>query len=156
FVVSRNLQPRHATWVIGGMLFTLAIEVMMGMVQGTTGHLLGLGRDKGAGGAELETQYEVPGIEQVGRATGTTYDSHAYALVVAMLLPYPALLLVRRGTTGRLRLLAIGLLVLGMAAFVYSYSRSGYITLALSLLVPVAIMTWRGDLRGLGGLFAAM
>ena len=156
FVVSRNLQPRHATWVIGAMLFTLAIEAVMGMVQGTTGHLLGLGRDKGAGGPELETQYEVPGIEQVGRATGTTYDSHAYALVLAMLLPYPALLVVRRGTTGKLRLPAIGLLVLGMAALVFSYSRSGYITLALSLLVPVAIMTWRGDLRGLGGLFAAM
>jgi len=156
FVVSRNLQPRHAAWVISGMMFTFAIEAMIGIVQGTSGRLLGLGLDKGASGAELESQYEVPGIEQVARATGTAYDSHAYALLLVMLVPYPALLALRTGMPARLRLLAIGLLVIGLAALVYSYSRSGYITLALSLLVPVAIMTWRGDLRALGGLFAAL
>ncbi|MGH8526075.1 MAG: hypothetical protein ACREXY_18295, partial [Gammaproteobacteria bacterium] len=77
FYISRNIRARHLPWLLGAIAFAIVLEAGLGAYQVSTGKLLGIALDKGAGGDALSYQYSVPGTEGRYRATGTCYDSHS-------------------------------------------------------------------------------
>lgn len=145
FYFSRRLQARHLPWLMAAIVFAIAIESSLGVFQYKTGMLKGLILDKGQGGDQLNYQYEVPGIENLTRATGTSYDSHTFGLFLSMLLPFPlAFLLSNRPIGWSARLGYLGLLAAGGVAVFVSFSRSAWLTCAATCaLVWLAFVVWR-------------
>ncbi len=145
FYFSRRLQARHLPWVLAAFTFAIAAESALGLFQYQTGMLKGLILDKGAGSDALNYQYEVPGIEDLTRATGTSYDSHTYGLFLTMLLPFPLItLLSGRAFSARARLESLALVAIGSVAVFVSFSRSAWLTLALTcVFVWLVFVLWR-------------
>jgi hypothetical protein len=144
FYVSRHFRREHLPWYLGAIAFAIVAQTALALVQNRLGMLVGLILDKGAGGEELHYQYQVPGIEDITRGTGTTYDSHAFGIYMAMLLVYPLVFLYAGALPRRLRLASGALLLFGAAGLTVSYSRSAWLCFAaaaaLGLLVLIA---WR-------------
>jgi hypothetical protein len=133
FYFSRRLEARHLPWLVAAFAFMIAAESLLGIFQYRTGMLKGLILDKGQGGEVLDYQYEVPGIEDLTRATGTSYDSHTFGLFLTMLLQFPlAILLSARETARWMRPAALMLFAVGAVAVFVSFSRSSWLTLAIT------------------------
>jgi len=145
FYVSRNLQRRHLGWLLGAMAFAIFVESALGIYQNRTGLLQGVALDKGAGGAELNYAYEVPGIEQINRATGTCYDSHSFGLYMCMLLPFAWISALERSGRRWARVGWSALFLTGGAVLALSYSRSAWISFAITLVLGVVVLlsVWR-------------
>lgn len=145
FYFSRRLHARHLRWIAVALALAIATEGLLGLFQYQTGMLRGLILDKGAGSAELNYQYEVPGIEDLSRATGTSYDSHTFGLFLTMLLPFPLAVLLSNRTFGlRTRLESLALFALGGVAVFVSLSRSAWLTCAVTcVLVWLVFIFWR-------------
>lgn len=145
FYVSRNLAPRHIPWLLGALGCALLLEAALGSVQFTTGKLLGIALDKGAGTSEVDYQYSVPGIETYTRATGTSYDSHSLGHFVAMMLPFPLVLALTPRLRPAVRLLYVGMAVLAVMAIFMTLSRAAWLATAISLGVGILLIVtvWR-------------
>ncbi len=144
FYVSRHLRRDHLPWLAAAIAAAILLEGVLGVLQYREILPPGLILDKGAGSERLEYQYLVPGIEDVNRATGTTYDSHSLGIYLAMLLPYAVAFLYRQALPARVRLGWGALLVLGTAALVFSYSRSAWLSFGIAALITVAVLVaWR-------------
>jgi putative inorganic carbon (hco3(-)) transporter len=145
FYVSRNLAPRHLPWLIGALGFAIFLEAMLGSVQFSTGKLLGIALDKGAGTSEVDYQYSVPGIETYKRATGTSYDSHSLGNFMAMMLPFPLVLYFTPRLRPSLRALYAGMAVLATLAIFMTLSRAAWLSTGISLGIGIIliVMIWR-------------
>src|ERR1039458_504746 len=88
FYLAHNLRRQHLKWITAGLMCAILMQASLAVVQYRSGKLLGIGRTKGASDLDYE-QYTVPGFENVSRAEGTTFDSHALGLFFAMTLPVP-------------------------------------------------------------------
>jgi len=146
-IISRHFMPRHLPWLLVAILWSILIVSAIGLFQSFTGLGVGLALDKGAGGDALQTQYKVPGIESVSRATGTSYDSHAFGGFVSMLLMLILATMLRPGRTRLSFLLLIVFILLAISALAVSYSRSGYVSMALGLGLVIAAAAWRSEWR---------
>jgi O-antigen ligase len=144
FYVSRHLQRRHVPWLFGAVFLAIFVQGALGGYQTASGRLVGLAMDRGTGRA-MDLQYEVPGIEDRSRATGTTLDSHAYGTYMAMLAPFAFVALFMRPASRRLRVLAGPALVLSMIGVLISFSRSAWVCCALALAIVwwVYVVRWR-------------
>ena len=144
FYVSRHFSPGHVPWLLAAIGFAILVESSLAVVQNQFGILVGLILDKGAGGENLETQYKVPGIEDVARGTGTTYDSHSLGVFMAMVAPF-ALVFLYSGRLSRAARAASGLLLLAaLAGLAVSYSRSAWLCGAVALAFGLAVLLhWR-------------
>ena len=144
FYVSRHFRPGHVPWLLAAIGFAILVESSLAVVQHQFGVLVGLILDKGAGGENLESQYKVPGIEDVARGTGTTYDSHSLGVFMAMVAPF-ALVFLYSGRASRAARAASGLLLLAaLAGLAVSYSRSAWLCGALALAIGLAVLLhWR-------------
>lgn len=131
--LSRNLEQRHMPWLLFAVLFALFTETGIGIMQSQLGLLQGLARDKGAGEAERQSQYEVPGIESFTRAEGTTFDSHSLGLYLAMLLPLPMILGFREGQSWSKRLAFTLAVLVGIVGLVLTFSRSAWLSFLISV-----------------------
>ena len=143
--VSRHIKRHHLPWLLGAFCFTIIGESALGIVQHTTGKLLGIALDKGAGGDSLQYQYNVPGIEQYHRATGTCFDSHSLGLFLAMLIPFPAVMWLvppRGSLTLSRRMMFASIAGLGTVGLVLTFSRSAWLGFAAAVLVGLAVMLW--------------
>jgi O-antigen ligase len=143
FYVSRNLQTRHVYWFLGAIVVAILMQAVLGGYQQQTGQLLGIALDKGAGGEALEYQYEVPGMENQHRATGTAYDSHSLGLMMGMLLPIPFVMIFARWLPQKMRIVAAGVALLAAATLILSYSRSAWVATAVGLCLLIAILFFR-------------
>lgn len=133
FYFARRLQARHLPWVLVAFSIAIVAESLLGLFQYQTGMLKGLILDKGQGGDSLNYQYEVPGIEDLTRAVGTSYDSHSFGLFLTMLLPFPlTMLLSARVVATRVRVGSLLIFALGCLAVFVSFSRSSWLTLAIT------------------------
>lgn len=139
FYVSRHLDANQARWLLRSIYAAIVLEVLLAVLQSQFGILQGLARDKGAGSADRQSQYEVPGIESARRAEGTAYDSHALGLYMAMLLPLPLIRLMDDGQPWRRRLWLMPLVLAGLVALVLTYSRSAWLS---ALIMLVALLAW--------------
>lgn len=142
FYVSRNLRLYQLKYVVAGVVFAMAIQASLGVVQHRTGRLMGIGRTKGAA-IEYE-QYTVSGFEAVRRAEGTTFDSHALGLFFAMTLPLPITLGVTRGLSGASQIAAAAGFGVGVTGLVISFSRAGWVSFAVAgLALVLCFVRWR-------------
>lgn len=145
FYLSRNLSERHLPWMLLAFGFAIFLEAGLGGYQFFTGKLLGIALDKGAGGTALDYQYEVPGIEDYYRATGTSYDSHSLGHFIALVLPFPLVLCF----TPRVKVsLKFCFIVMCAAAFLViglSLSRAAWVSATIALLIGVAfiVVIWQ-------------
>jgi len=146
FYVSQNLRPRNLKWIAAGLLFTIVFQSGLSLVQYRTGALLGIGRTKGASDQNYE-QYTVTGFEDVMRAEGTTFDSHALGLFFAMLLPFALALALTPSLNRRYRLIAGIAFLLGVPGLVASFTRAGWVA-AVGSGVVVLFCLVRFDYRG--------
>lgn len=145
FYLSRNLTETNVKWFIISLFIFILGEALLGIFQNQTGLLRGLILDKGAGGAALDTQYGVPGIKDRTRATGTLIDSHSLAAYFAMTLPFPLVFMFTRSISRKMRFFCAIVLIVGLVGLVVTYSRSGWLSCFISLIMALAIylMIWR-------------
>ncbi|MBL0167318.1 MAG: O-antigen ligase family protein [Propionivibrio sp.] len=144
FYVSRNFKRTHLPWFMASIAFAILVEAIIGILQ--YGQILppGLMRDKGAGSDRLEQLYDVTGIEDISRAHGTTYDSHALGIYLSMLMHFALVFLYKSALPARMRLGSGLLLLLGFAGLVASYSRSAWLSFAISAGFTVLVLiAWR-------------
>lgn len=145
FYISRNLQPKHYAWLVSAICFSIVIQAGLGAYQHWTGKLVGFALDKGGGSATtLSFQSAVAGIENVKRATGTTYDSHALGNYLLMILPFPFVLFMTPWVKPFLRV-ALGLVtLLAIFAIVLSFSRSAWVACAIGMIAGfiLIVLVW--------------
>jgi O-antigen ligase len=146
FYIAHNLRREHLKWLVAGVLFTIALQTSVAVVQHRTGTLMGIGRTKGSSDVQYE-QYTVTNFESVRRAEGTTFDSHALGLFMSMSLTIPAAVALSSAVRRRWRLIAAAMLLVGLPALAVSFSRAGwaaFVAAALTLLVCLAVWgRWR-------------
>ncbi len=144
FYVSRHFRPGHVPWLLMAIGFAIVVESSLAVVQNQFGILVGLILDKGAGGDQLESQYVVPGIEDVARGTGTTYDSHSLGVFMAMVAPFALAWTYSGRLPAYLRATSALLLVAALAGLAVSYSRSAWLFGVLALVIGVVVLVfWR-------------
>ncbi len=144
FYVSRHFQREHLPWFMASIGFAVLTESAIGVLQFVDALPPGLILDKGAGGDRLEQQYRVPGIENVSRATGSLYDSHALGTYLSMLIPFLVMFLYKRDLAVRLRVACGVLFGLALVALVVTYSRSAWLGTAFSTgLCVLVLLAWR-------------
>lgn len=143
--LSRHLQWRHLLWFLMSVGFTICLEGSIGVLQNRFGMFAGLALDKAKGGEDLDYQYEVPGMEDMTRATGTLYDSHALGTYVSMLALYMFVTVYAPFIAGRLRALAAALFMLAMATLIISFSRSAWLScvVGLTLVTSIFLFVWK-------------
>lgn len=144
FYVARHFRRDHLPWFMAAVGFSVLVEGVIGMLQYLDVVPPGLILDKGAGSERLEQQYEVPGIENISRATGSLYDSHALGTYLAMLIPFLLVFLFKQDQPVRLRLACAALMVPAAVALVVTYSRSAWLAAFLSSGFTVLVLiAWR-------------
>src|SRR6266850_1580129 len=126
FYLSHNLKRRHLKWIALALFFAILVQSSLAMVQYRTGSLLGIGRTKGASGLDYE-QYTVTNFEEVLRAEGTTFDSHALGLYMAMILPIALAVALTLGVQKWFRIAGCAVFVLGVPGLVASFTRAGWL-----------------------------
>ncbi|MCB1880447.1 MAG: O-antigen ligase family protein [Gammaproteobacteria bacterium] len=136
FYLSRHIELRHFPWIVIVFLFTILPEAVLGMFQYVSGKWLTLAWSRGVGES---SQYVVPGIEHIKRAVGTTFDSHSFGIYMAMLAPFPLVVAFARSTRPQYRVLWGGVFVIAMVAVVLSFSRSAWLSAAISLTLIWAV-----------------
>lgn len=132
FYLSRHIERRHLPWIAAAFAVAILGETLLGAFQYLTGKWLSLAWARGVG-ENLNSQYVVPGIEHVKRATGTTFDSHAFGAYLAMLAPLPFVLTFAGGAGARPRLRWGAVFLAACIAIVLSFSRSAWISAAVAL-----------------------
>lgn len=143
FYVSRHFRREHVPWLMASIGFTVLTQSVVGLLQYRGVLPPGLILDKGAG-ERLDQQYLVPGIEDIIRATGTLYDSHALGTYLAMLCPFLLMFLYKSDLPVRLRLLAAAALGLAFSGLVFTFSRSAWLGTVISTTITlVALLVWR-------------
>jgi len=143
FYIAHNLEWPDLKWIVAGLLFTIALQSGIALVQAQTGRLMGVGRTKGAGDLQYE-QYTVTNFESVRRAEGTTFDSHALGLFMAMSLTIPAVLALSPVVRREWRLIAAGMLLVGLPALAISFARAGWLAFASAVaVILLCLASWQ-------------
>ncbi len=153
--VSRHFRREHLPWLLGSIGFIVLAESVVGLLQYFDVLPPGLIIDKGSGD-RLDTQYKVLGIEDITRATGSLYDSHALGTYLAMLIPFLLMFLFKGDLQGRLRLAAGALVVAGIVALVVTYSRSAWLGTAISCGITMIVLLAWGERHVGKSLFAGL
>jgi hypothetical protein len=152
FYLAHNLERRHLRWIAVAILAAIVLESGLGFMQGSLGVGVGLGRSKGADAEGRGEQYEVPGIEEVERAEGTLYDSHALGLYLAMMLPLAFTLTLSRSLRPGERFASGAALVVGLAGAAVTWSRSAWLALAVAALLTLGVLVMWREARALRNL----
>jgi O-antigen ligase len=137
--LSRHVEMRHFPWILIALCFAIIPEFVLGALQYATGKWLSLAWARGSVGGNLNEQYVVPGIEHVKRATGTLFDSHSYGIYLAMMTGFPFVMALRRHAAPVSRIFWLFIFVLASMANVLSFSRSAWLSVAISLVVLWAV-----------------
>jgi O-antigen ligase len=145
FYVSRHFRPALVPWLLAAIASAILIESALAVVQNQLGILVGLMLDRGAGGDLLDQQlYKVPGIEDVQRAAGTTYDSHALGIFMAMVAPFALVFFYASHLPRAARAAGCFLLLAALVGLAVSYSRSAWVVAVLALALGILVLfLWR-------------
>jgi putative inorganic carbon (HCO3(-)) transporter len=125
--------PAEVRLVVYLLAFNVVTQCLMGLAQLTLDRSLGLGFLGEADALWLDRTVE-GGVSRVG---GTLGHANALAMFLEMLLPLFFSLAVARdtGLSTRQRLLAVSVFVLGLATLLMTFSRSGWISLFVALVL---------------------
>jgi putative inorganic carbon (HCO3(-)) transporter len=142
FYVSRHFRRKHLPWLLVSIGAIALMQSIVGILQNYGAVPPGLILDKGSG-ERLEQQYRVPGIEDIIRATGTLYDSHALGTYLSMMIPFMVVFLYKADLPGRAKLALLAVLGAALVALVVTYSRSAWLGTVISTsLTFVALIAW--------------
>jgi hypothetical protein len=153
FYLEHNVEKRHLKGIVAGVLFAIALQTAVALIQYRTGQLLGVGQTKGASEKTYD-QYVVTGFENVRRAEGTTFDSHALGLFMAMSLPVAFATAATRGVSRWHRAICAAIGGIGLIGLTVSFARAGWVGF-LGALGVLAVVLIRGQWRGYGKRLAA-
>jgi putative inorganic carbon (hco3(-)) transporter len=143
FYLEHKLERRHLRTVILAILMGVVLQTSLGAVQHRTGKLLGIGRTKGSSELNYE-QYTVKNFESYYRSEGTTFDSHALGLYLAMSLPLGAALAVSPRMRIRSRVLVGGMVLVGLGGLAMTFARAGWSAFGAALLVLlISELRWK-------------
>jgi putative inorganic carbon (hco3(-)) transporter len=143
FYIEHNLKRRQIKMMVAAVLAAIVIQGALGLVQVRTGNLLGIGRTKGASASDYE-QYSVKNFESYYRAEGTTFDSHAYGLFLAMALPLGLTALLSLRLRPRYRFGLVLASSLGLIGLIISFARGSWVGFAAAALAIVACqLKWK-------------
>jgi hypothetical protein len=148
FFLEHNLERRHLKGIIAGVLFAITLQTAVAVIQYRTGQLLGVGQTKGSSDKNYD-QYVVTGFENVRRAEGTTFDSHALGLFMAMSLPVAFAAAATRTLPLWLRATSAAIGGIGLLGLTVSFARAGWVAF-LGAIGVLAIVLIRGQWRGYG------
>lgn len=150
FFIAKRLERRHIRGIVYCLLFALLMESALGVVQHRMHKLVGIARSKGAATAEMSTQYEVPQFEGHRRAEGTTIDSHAMGIYMAILLLYPFCIALSPWFPGRERLFQAACFLAGVPGLIATFSRGAWGAFAIAVVfVLIVFFLWK-ERRALG------
>ena len=140
FFIAHTVKRHHLKWIIAIFVFAIFLESSIAFYERLTGNV-GIGNRKGdITYSEFGTQYQVYGIEHVIRSEGTTKDSHALGLYYAMLLPIPLVFMVTRVLKPPIKIVLAGILVMGTVGLITTFSRSGWLSFAISSLFAIVTL----------------
>jgi hypothetical protein len=143
FYIEHNLKRRQIKMMVAAVLAAIVMQGAIGLVQVRTGNLLGVGRTKGATASEYE-QYTVKNFESYYRAEGTTFDSHAYGLFLAMALPLGLTALLSLRLRPRYRFGLVLASSIGLIGLIISFARGSWVAFAAAALAIVACqLKWK-------------
>lgn len=150
FYIEHNLIRTQIKMIVAAVLTAVVIQTAIGLVQVRTGHLLGIGRTKGAEATDYE-QYTVINFESYYRAEGTTFDSHAYGLFLAMSLPTGLLILLSLRLRATYRFCLVIVSAFGMLGLIISFSRGSWVAFGATFLAMIACqLKWHRGHRAAG------
>ena len=141
FYLSRNLEERHLPWMLAAFAFTIFLEAALGSYQFTTGRLIGIALDKGAGSSTtLTAEYVIPGTEGYHRATGTCYDSHILGHLLGIILAFPLVLFLTPRLRPVLRLGCMAAAGTAVLVILESMSRSAWLGSAIAVTIGIVLI----------------
>jgi len=143
FFLEHNIRREDLKMLVAGLCVAIVFQSAVGVVQQRTGKLLGIGRTKGASDLDYQ-QYTVTNFENVRRAEGTTFDSHALALFFALSLAVPFGLALTREVSRQARIAAGVTFAIGLQGLVVSFARAGWVAFAGAIVVVLLFFAhWR-------------
>ncbi len=142
FFIAQKVKRRHLKLIVAIFLFAVSLESSLAVYERFTGNV-GIGFAKAdVSSSQFGTQYEVPGSEEAIRAEGTTKDSHALGLYYAMLLPIPLVFMAIRALKPVARFALAGVFLVGMTGLIVTFSRSGWLSFALSSVFATCVIVF--------------
>ena len=143
FFIAHHLKRKHLKYVVVLFAFAILLEGGLAGYERVTGNVGVMGKTKGkASHSDLGTQHIVPGLEGVIKAEGTSVEPHELALYLAMILPVPFVLMMMRNIRISVRLLLVPVFIVGVVAMVLTFSRSGWLSFAISILCAVVVIVF--------------
>jgi len=145
FFIAHKVRRHHLKWIIALMLFAIVLESPLALYERVTGNV-GIGSTKGSvQSADFGTQGAVPGVEDEIRAAGTTLDPHALGLYYSMILPVPFVFILMKFLRPSLKIVLSGILLLGIGGLIVTFSRSGWLSFALSsaFALGTIVFSWK-------------
>lgn len=146
FFLEHNVRREHLKLLVAGVCVAIMLQSALGVVQQRTGRLLGIGRTKGASDQDYQ-QYTVTGFEEIRRAEGTTFDSHALGLFLAVSLPLPFGLALATGIGRASRVAAAVTFAIGIQGLIVSFARGGWVAFAGAAAIVVLFLIRWGEWR---------
>ncbi len=142
FFIAHKVKRHHLKWIITIFVLAILLESSLACYERLTGNV-GIGMRKGdVTYSDFGKQYKVLGITHVIRAEGTTKDSHSLGLYYAMLLPIPYIFMSVRTLKMPIRIVLAGILVAGTTGLVVTFSRSGWLSFAISSILATGIIVF--------------
>ena len=147
FYLAHKIKRRHLQWIINFILLAIILQGALAVYERTSGNV-GIGNTKGnISSSVFGTQGEVPGVEDEVRGSGTTLDSHSLGLYLSMVLPIPFVFLLMQYFKPSRKFFLLIVFLLGVSGLIVTFSRSGWLSFALTSLVSTWIIffSWKHD-----------
>lgn len=142
FYLANVVESKDVPYVIAGLLFGAFVQSILGIAQYLTGSSLGLGL---LGGAEENLPLAMGGKEYL-RVAGTIHHPNEYAHYLTLLLPAALCLLLSVQQRAWVRVSCGAVFVIGLVAMILSFSRTGWISLAVAVVAVLAVTFLLGKL----------
>jgi O-antigen ligase len=142
FYLANVVESEDVPYVIASLLFGVFVQSIMGIAQYITGSSLGVGL---LGGAEENLPLTIGGKEYL-RVAGTIHHPNQYAHYLTILLPAALCLLLSVQQRVWVRVSCGVVFVIGLVAMILSFSRTGWISLAVAVMAVLAVTFLLGKL----------
>jgi O-antigen ligase len=142
FYLANAISSEDLGYIVAGLLLGVFVQSGLGIAQYLTNSSLGLGV---LGGAEENMSIIMGGHEDF-RVAGTILHPNQYALYLSTLLPLALSLLLSVQQKAWARVSAAAVFALGLLGVLLSFSRTGWVCLALAVLLQLLFILFTGKM----------